>query len=136
MVPVISGDDKVQTIKAMGVTSIASMSATSMPGDIMERFLQAKGWGSKLSRPAKEVELLICMDNQGWMPHYMGESLVEGDYLRLMQSVLGLACILMGSAKGADPDGDAQGSAEAPTGGKSPPGKVPMRVRSSEQQKE
>jgi hypothetical protein len=74
------------------------------------------------------VELLIAMDNQGWMPHYMGESLVEGDNLRLMQSVLGQACILMGSAKEADPDGDAQGSPEVQADGKSAPEKVPLRV--------
>jgi hypothetical protein len=67
------------------------MSTRSVPDNIVERFLQANGWGSKLARPAKEVELLNGMDNQGWMPHYMGESLVEGDNLRLMQSVLGRA---------------------------------------------
>jgi hypothetical protein len=136
MVPVLSGDDKLQTVKSMGVTSVTmSISAKSMPEDIGKRFPQAKDRGSKLSRPGKEVELLIGMDNQGWMPHYMGESLVEGDYLRLMQSMLGPACILMGRAKVADLDGNAQGSAEAPPEGKSAPGKVPMRVRSSEQRK-
>jgi hypothetical protein len=76
------------------------------------------------------------------MPHYMAESLVEGDNLRLMQSVLGLACILIGSAKEADPDSDVQGSAEVQAEVKSAPGKVPLRVRprrrvwSSEQRQE
>ncbi len=89
VVPVVRGDDKLKTVKAMGVTSIASMNASSVPDNIVERFPQAKGWGSKIARSSKEVELLIGMDNQGWMPNYMGESLVEGDNLRLMQSVLG-----------------------------------------------
>jgi hypothetical protein len=53
MVPVVNGDDKVLVVKAMGVTSIASMSTTSMPDDVEERFPQAKGWESKLARLAK-----------------------------------------------------------------------------------
>ena len=98
MVPVLIGNDKLQTVKSMGVTSVAmSISAKSMPEDIGERFPQAKGWGASWRGLAKEVELLIAMDNQGWMPHYMGESLVEGDNLRLMQSVLGLASRQMGN---------------------------------------
>jgi hypothetical protein len=46
--------------------------------------------------------LLIGMDNQRWMPRHIGNSQVEGDNLRLMQSVLGRACILMRSTKMAD----------------------------------
>ena len=98
MVPVLIGDDKLQTVKSMGVTSVAmSISAKSMPEDIGKRFPQAKGWGTSWRGLAKEVEMLIVMDSQGWMPHYMGESLVEGDNLRLMQSVLGLASRQMGN---------------------------------------
>ncbi len=56
----------------MGVTRIVSMSATSVPANIEKIFLQAKGWGIKLARPAGGVELLIGMDNQGWMPKTHG----------------------------------------------------------------
>jgi hypothetical protein len=57
------------------------------------------------------VELLIGMDNQGWMPKHIGSSQVKGDDLRLMQSMLGPACILMGSAKATDPVDGTQRSA-------------------------
>jgi hypothetical protein len=87
MVPVVNGDDKVRVMKAMGVDRIAAMEATDMPADIVERFPQTRGYGKRLARPAKDVELL--MDNQGWMPKHVGSSQVKGDNLRLMQSVLG-----------------------------------------------
>jgi hypothetical protein len=67
------------------------------------------------------VELLIGIDNQGWMPKHIGSSQVKGDNLRLMQSVLGPACILMGSTKVTDPGDGTQGSAGDRTGGASEP---------------
>jgi hypothetical protein len=48
------------------------------------------------------------------MPKHIGSSQVEGDNLRLMQSMLSPLCILMGSAKAADPgDGALRGVLEA-----------------------
>jgi hypothetical protein len=63
MVPVVNVDDKIQTVKAMGVARIAPLSATKFLADIEERFLQTKGRGTRLARPAKEFDLLIGMDN-------------------------------------------------------------------------
>jgi hypothetical protein len=99
MVQIVDGDDRVLVIKAMGVDSITTLGATDVPADIEERFPQARGWGSKLVWPAKDVEMLIGMDNQGWIPKHIISSQVKGDNLRLMQSVLGPACILMGNTK-------------------------------------
>jgi hypothetical protein len=55
--------------------------------------------------------MLIGIDNKGWMPKHVGSSKVDGDNLRLMQSMLSPQCILMGSAKAADPGDGTQGSA-------------------------
>ncbi len=49
------------------------------------------------------VDLLIGLDNQRWMSKHVRSSLVEGDNLRLMQSVLGPTC-----AKRAAPDQEGQ----------------------------
>jgi hypothetical protein len=95
-------------VKAMGVSRITALGTTDVPADIEERFLQARGYGKRLARPARSVELLIGMDNQGWMPKHIGNSQVEEDNLRLMQSVLSPVCILMGRAKTTD---GTQGSA-------------------------
>jgi len=84
MVPVVDGDDKVRSVKAMGVNRIATLAATDAPTDIERRLPQAKGFGKRLARPAGDVEILIGMDNQGWMPKHVGSSQVEGDNLRLM----------------------------------------------------
>jgi hypothetical protein len=65
MVPVVDGDHKVRTVKAMGVSRITTLEATNVPADIEKRFPQARGYTNKLVRPAKDVELLIGMDNQG-----------------------------------------------------------------------
>jgi hypothetical protein len=51
-----------------------------------------------------------CSDNQRWMPRLVGSSLMDNDNLRLMQSVLGPTCLLMGNAKKAGTDGRDQGS--------------------------
>jgi hypothetical protein len=88
MVRVVDGDDKVRSVKALGVDHIAMLAATDVPTDIGRRLPQAKGFEGKLARPAGDVEMLIGMDNQGWMPKHMGSSQVEGDNLRLMQSML------------------------------------------------
>jgi hypothetical protein len=91
------------------------------------------------------VELLIAVDNQTWMPCHIGNSQVEGDNLRLIQSVLGPVCILMGSAKMVDPGDGTQGpegSAEGPakkapaldeTSAKNRPGKMIRPGREQQQ---
>ena len=59
--------------------------------------------------------MLIGMDS--WMPKHVGSSQVEGDNLRLMQSMLSLRCILMGSARMASLGDGTQGSvADQPRG--------------------
>jgi len=60
---------------------------------------QAKGFEEKLARTAGDVEMLVGMDNQGWMPRHVESSQDEDDNLRLMQSMLSPRCILMGSAR-------------------------------------
>jgi hypothetical protein len=99
MVPVVDGDDEVRTVKALGVDHITTLAATAVPADIGRRLPQAKGFEEKLARPAGDVEILIGMDNQGWMPKHVESSQVKGDNLRLMQSMLSPHCILIGSAR-------------------------------------
>jgi hypothetical protein len=111
VVPVVDEDDKVRSVKAMGVDRIATLAAMDVPTDMERRLPQAKGFEKKLARPAGDVEMLIGMDNQGWMPKHVGSSQVKGDNLGLMQSMLSPRCILMGSAKMADPGDGTQGSA-------------------------
>ncbi len=121
MVQVPDGDDKVRSVKAMGVNCLTTLVATDVPTDIERRLPQAKGFGKRLARPAGDVEMLIGMDNQGWMPKHVVSSQVKGDNLRLMQSLLSLRCILMGSAKAADPGDGTQGSAgDRPRGSRQP----------------
>jgi hypothetical protein len=112
MVPVVDGDDKVRSVKALGVDHITTLAATAMPTDVGRRLPQAKGFKEKLARPAGDVEMLIGMDNQGRMPKHMESSQVEGDNIRLMQSMLSLRCILMGSARMAGPRDSTQGSVD------------------------
>jgi hypothetical protein len=124
MVPVVDGDDKVRSVKAMGVDHIATLAATGVPTDIGKRLPQAKGFEGKLARSAGDVEMLIGMDNQGWMPKHVESSQVEGDNLQLIQSMLSPHCILMGSAKTADPGDGTQGSVGGqPRGSRRPSGK-------------
>ncbi len=61
------------------------------------RIPQTEGFAERLARPAGDVEMLIGMDNQGWMPVPVERSQLASDNLRLMQSVLSPSCILMGS---------------------------------------
>jgi hypothetical protein len=115
MVPIVDGDDRVWVLKAMGMDSIPALGATRVPVNKEKRIPQTKGCGNKLAKPAKDVELLIGMENQGWMPWHIGHigsSQVEGDNLRLIQSLLGQACILMGSTRMTDPGEGIQGTAE------------------------
>ncbi len=48
MVPVVDGDDKVRSVKAMGVSRITTLEATGMPADIEKRFPRSeateRGW--------------------------------------------------------------------------------------------
>jgi hypothetical protein len=117
MVPVVDGDDKVRVVKALGVDHITTLAATNVPEDIGRRLPQAKGFEEKLARPAGDVEMLVGMDNQGWMPRHVESSQVEGDNLRLMQSMLSPRCILMGSVRAVDQVSDTQGSAAGPPQG-------------------
>ncbi len=126
MVPVVNGNDKVRIVKDLGVDHITTLAATTVPADVGRRLPQAKGFEEKLARPAGNVEMLVGMDNQGWMPRHVESSQVEGDNLRLMQSMLSPRCILMGSVRAADQGSDAQGSVAGPprgfrrSGGKRP----------------
>ncbi len=76
------------------------------------------------------MEPLIGMDNQGWMHKHIGSSQVKEDNLRLMQSMLSPACILMGSAKATDPGDGTQRSAGGRAEGASTPDETLPRGRS------
>ncbi len=86
-------------MKALGLDHITTLATTAVPADIRRRLPQAKGLGEKLARPAGDVEMLVVMDNQGWMPKHVESSQVEGNNLRLMQSILSPRCILMGTTR-------------------------------------
>ncbi len=88
MVPVVDSDDVVRVVKALGVDHIATLAAADIAGDVVTRIPQTEGFAEKLARPARDVEMLIGMDNQGWMPVHVESSRLEGDNLRLMQSVV------------------------------------------------
>jgi hypothetical protein len=97
MVPVVDGNDKVRVVKALGMDYIMTLVATNVTEDIVTRLPRAKGFVEKLARPVGDVEMLVGMDNQGWMPIHEESSQVEGDNLRLMQSMLSPRCILRGA---------------------------------------
>ncbi len=96
--PFVDAGDEIQTLRAMGVARISSLGASAPPSDVDGRFPLATGWAARLGRPAEEADLLIGLDNQRWMPRHVSSSLMEGDNRRLMQSVLGPTCMLMGRA--------------------------------------
>jgi hypothetical protein len=110
MVPVVDGDDVVRVVKALGVDHIATLAAADITGDIVRRIPRIEGFAEKLARPAGDVEMLIGMDNQGWMPMHVESSRLESDNLRLMQSVLSPRCILMGSVRMPEQGRGTQGS--------------------------
>ncbi|MFN9900855.1 MAG: hypothetical protein ACK55Z_19155, partial [bacterium] len=85
--PFGDGCDKIQTLRATGVAGITSFGISVPPDDIEERFPHARGWAARLARPAEDADLLNGLDNQKWMPRHVRSSLMEGDNLRLMQSV-------------------------------------------------
>jgi hypothetical protein len=74
MVPIVDGNDKVQILKALGVDHITTLAAANVPEDIRRRLPQVKGFEEKLAQPAGEVEMLVSMDNQGWMPRHVESS--------------------------------------------------------------
>ncbi len=76
----------------------------------MTRIPQTEGFAEKLARPAGDVEMLIGMDNQGWMPVPVESSQLASNNLRLMQSVLSPCCILMGSVRMPEQGRGTQGS--------------------------
>ncbi|MFN9909755.1 MAG: hypothetical protein ACK56F_27175, partial [bacterium] len=96
--PFVDAGDEIQTLRATGVARISSLGASAPPDNIEERFPLAAGWAARLKRPAEDVDLLIGLDHQRWMPRRVSSSLVEGDNLTLMQSALGPTCMLMGRA--------------------------------------
>ncbi len=96
------------------MSRISSLGASAPPSDVEGRFPLARGWAARLARPAEEADLLIRLDNQRWMPRHVSSSLMEGDNLRLMQSVLGPTCMLMGRAAVTVPAKANQGSRDAP----------------------
>jgi hypothetical protein len=93
MVPVVDGNDAVRVVKALGLDHIVTLAAANITEDIMMRISRTEGFTEKLTRPAGEVEMLIGMDNQGWMPMHVESSRLENNNLRLMQSVLSPRCI-------------------------------------------
>ncbi len=52
---VVDGNDKVRTVKALGVDHITTLAATALPADIGRKLPQAKGFEEKLARTAGEV---------------------------------------------------------------------------------
>ncbi len=110
VVPFVDGCDEIQTLRATGVAQISSLGTSAPPSDIEGRFPLARGWAARLARPVEDADLLIGLDNQRWMPRHVSSSLMEGDNLRLMQSVLGPACMLMGRAAKTAPGEANQGS--------------------------
>jgi hypothetical protein len=99
------------------VVRISSLGASTPPGDVEKRFPLAAGWTARLERPAEDADLLIGLDNQRWMPKHVSSSLMEGDNLRLMQSVLGPTCMLMGRAAATTSTEANQGSRDVPEAG-------------------
>jgi hypothetical protein len=65
---VVDGDDAVRVVRALGVDHIATLAAADVTEDIVTRIPQTEGFVEKLARPARDVEMLIGMENQGWMP--------------------------------------------------------------------
>jgi hypothetical protein len=110
MVPVVDGDDVVRVVKALGVDHIATLAAADITEDIVMRIPRTKGFAERLARPAGDVEILIGMDNQGWMPVHVESSRFENGNLRLMQSVLSPRCILTGSVRMPEQGRGTQGS--------------------------
>jgi hypothetical protein len=100
----------VRVVKALGVDHIATLAAADITEDIVMRIPRTKGFAERLARPAGDVEMLIGMDNQGWMPVHVESSRLENDNLRLMQSVLSPRCILMGSVRMPEQGRGTQGS--------------------------
>ena len=128
VVPFVDASDEIQTLRATGVARISSLGASAPPGDIEERFPLAAGWTARLERPAEDADLLIGLDNQRWMPKHVSSSLMEGDNLRLMQSVLGPTCMLMGRATVTAPAEANQGSRDAPEAGARRAREAPART--------
>jgi hypothetical protein len=104
-------------VLVLGVDHITTLAAANVPEDIRTRLPRTECFVEKLARPAGDVKMLVGMDNQGWMPMHVESSQVEGDNLRLMQSVLSPRCILMGSVRVTDQGSDTQGSAAGPLRG-------------------
>ncbi len=68
MLPVVDGDDAVRVVRALGVDHIATLAAADVTKDIVTRIPQTEGFVEKLARPARDVEMLIGMDNRDGCP--------------------------------------------------------------------
>jgi hypothetical protein len=95
VVPLVDQDDEKQTIRATGVTRIAKALATKPPAD-MRKWFPMIGQVARLEQPAAEIDLLIGLDNQRWMPKHEDSSRMAGDNLRLMYLSLSGTYMLMG----------------------------------------
>ncbi len=113
-------------MRALGVDHIATLAAADVTRDVVTRIPQTEDFAEKLARPAGDLEMLIGMDNQGWMPVPVESSQLASDNLRLMQSVLSPRCILMGSVRMPEQGRGTQGSVVGmPAAVKQPGGRRP-----------
>jgi hypothetical protein len=133
LVPVVDGDDVVRVVKALGVDHIATLAAADIAGDVVTRIPWIEGFAEKLARPARDVEMLIGMDNQGWMPVHVESSRLESDNLRLMQSILSPRCILMGSVRMPEQRRGTQGSVVSTPVGYQAARREEVRIAAAEQ---
>jgi hypothetical protein len=78
MVPVVDRDDKVRSVKALGVDHITALTATDVPTDIGRRLPQAKGFEEKLAGPAGDVEMLIAWTIRYGCPSSWGAAKPRG----------------------------------------------------------
>jgi hypothetical protein len=90
MVPIVIGDDKVRSVKAMGLDCITTLAATDAPTDIERRLREEAG---KASRRPGDAD---WHGQPGMDAQAHGEHPGRG---RHPQSLLSPWCILMGSTK-------------------------------------
>jgi hypothetical protein len=77
---------------------IAKAPATKPPADVRKRFPMIRQ-EAVLEQPAIEINLLIGLDNQRWMPKHESSSRMAGDNLRLVYLSLGGMYMLMGRSR-------------------------------------
>jgi hypothetical protein len=82
MVPVVDSDGAMRVVRALGVDHIATLAAADVTGNVVTRIPQTEGFAERLARLAGDVEMLIGMDNQGWIPVPVERSQLASDNLR------------------------------------------------------